>query len=147
MPLLLGSVLGSKWKNRATVKVFEFQSFCNLCHLRSIAAHRDHFVRHLSVRVSVCSVVTLSWQSRIAMFRKQRMHSSEYCHYFMLNFTVVYHVNVYLLTGCQELFELWCSVRKLLLWTLPPLWWYRERAVPLWTMWLMQVGTLVELVA
>ena len=36
-----------------------------LCCLRSIAAHRDHFVRRLSVHpsvcVSVCPVVTLSW--------------------------------------------------------------------------------------
>ena len=40
-----------------------------LCRLRSIAAHRDHFVRRLSVRpsvclsvcLSVCPVVTLSW--------------------------------------------------------------------------------------
>ena len=40
-----------------------------LCHLRSIGAHRDHFVWRLSVHVSVCPVVTLSWYSRIAMFR------------------------------------------------------------------------------
>ena len=29
--------------------------------LRSIAEYRDHFVRRLSVRPSVCPVVTLSW--------------------------------------------------------------------------------------
>ena len=54
-----------------------------LCRLRSIAAHRDHFVRRLSVcvRASVCPVVTLSWKSGIAMFRKRHMHSSECCHY------------------------------------------------------------------
>ena len=33
------------------------QLFTLFCQLRSIAAHRDHFVRHLSV----CPVVTLSW--------------------------------------------------------------------------------------
>ena len=32
-----------------------------LCRLRGIAAHRDHFVRRLSVRLCVCPVVTLSW--------------------------------------------------------------------------------------
>ena len=34
-----------------------------LCRLQSIAAHRDHFVRRLSVRlcVSVCPTITLSW--------------------------------------------------------------------------------------
>ena len=32
-----------------------------LCRLQSIAAHRDHFVRRLSLRPSVCLVVTLSW--------------------------------------------------------------------------------------
>ena len=50
-----------------------------LCRLRSIAAHRDHFVRCLSVRVSVCPV-TLSWQSRKAMIRRRHMHSSECCY-------------------------------------------------------------------
>ena len=30
-----------------------------LCRLRSIAAHRDHFVRRLSVCASVCPIVTL----------------------------------------------------------------------------------------
>ena len=44
-----------------------------LCRLRSIATHRDHFVRH----PSVCPSVTLSK----AMFRRQHMHSSECCHY------------------------------------------------------------------
>ena len=32
-----------------------------LCRLRSIAAHRDHFVRRLSFRPCVCPIVTLSW--------------------------------------------------------------------------------------
>ena len=44
-----------------------------LCRLRSIATHRDHFVR-LSVHPSV----TLSK----AMFCRRHMHSSECCHYF-----------------------------------------------------------------
>ena len=35
--------------------------FSFLCRLRSIAAHRDHFVRHLSVCLSVRPSVTLSW--------------------------------------------------------------------------------------
>ena len=52
-----------------------------VCRLRSIAAHRDHFVRRLSVHPCVCPVVTLSWLSRIAMFRRWHMHSSECCHY------------------------------------------------------------------
>ena len=55
----------------------------------SIAVHRDHFVRRLSIRPSVClsvrlcvcPLVTLSWSSRIAMFRRRHMHSSEWCHY------------------------------------------------------------------
>ena len=53
-----------------------------LCFLRSIAAHRDNFVRHLSVRVSVCLscsqtflVVTHSYVY-LATLR-----SSECCHY------------------------------------------------------------------
>ena len=51
------------------------------CRLWSIAAHRDHFVRHLSVNPSVSPVVTLFWQLRmvvicfwysgIAMFRRR----------------------------------------------------------------------------
>ena len=32
--------------------------------------------------MSVCPVVTLSWKSRIAMFCRRHMHSSECCHYF-----------------------------------------------------------------
>ena len=31
-----------------------------LCRLRSLATHRDHFVRRLSVRLSVCPFVTLT---------------------------------------------------------------------------------------
>ena len=53
---------------RANVKVLKFQSFCIfsciyilLCQLRSMAAHRDHFVRHLSVRLSGFLVVTHSY--------------------------------------------------------------------------------------
>ena len=54
----------------AYLKSFHDSSIsCFLCRLRSIAAHSDHFVRHLSVRLSVClsvracvcPVVTLSW--------------------------------------------------------------------------------------
>ena len=60
--------------------------WCFLCRLRSIAAHRDHCVRHpsacLYVCLSVCPVVTLSWLSPIVMFRRRRMHSLECCHYF-----------------------------------------------------------------
>ena len=37
-----------------------------LCHLRSIAAHRECFVRHLSVCPSVCLVVTHSYVSQAA---------------------------------------------------------------------------------
>ena len=47
-----------------------------LCRMRSIATHRDHFVRRLSVRLSHFSV-TLSK----AIFRRRHMHSSECCHY------------------------------------------------------------------
>ena len=49
--------------------------------LRSIATHRDHFVRRPSVRLSVRLShfsVTLSK----AMFRRRHIHSSECCHYF-----------------------------------------------------------------
>ena len=49
-----------------------------LCRLRSITAHRDHFVQHLYVCVSVCLSGS---HTRIAMFRKWHMHSSECCHY------------------------------------------------------------------
>ena len=52
-----------------------------LCCLGSIATHRDHFVRRLSVRPSVCLSVC---HTRIAMFRRRHMHSSECCHYFFL---------------------------------------------------------------
>ena len=47
-----------------------------------VSQAKTHFVRHLSVRqcVSVCVVVILSWWSRIAMFRRQHMHSWECCH-------------------------------------------------------------------
>ena len=55
-----------------------------LCRLRSIAARSNHFVRRLSVRPSFCLsgshtvlVVTLSWLSSIAMFRRWHMHSSD----------------------------------------------------------------------
>ena len=62
-----------------------------LCRLRSIATHRDHFVRRpsvclsvrpsvcLSIRPSVCPSVTLSK----AMFCRRHMHSSQCCHYFL----------------------------------------------------------------
>ena len=50
-----------------------------LCRLRSIATHRDHFVRRLSVRPSVCLSVC---HIRRAVFRRRHMHSSECCHYF-----------------------------------------------------------------
>ena len=46
-----------------------------LCRLRSMATHRDHFVR----RPSVCPFVSLSK----AMFCRRHMHSSECCHYFL----------------------------------------------------------------
>ena len=46
-----------------------------LCRLRSIATLRDHFVRCPSVCPSVC-------HTRIAMFRRRHMHSSECCRYF-----------------------------------------------------------------
>ena len=59
-----------------------------LCHLRSIATHRDHFVRRLSVRLSVLpSVCPSVIHTLIAMFHRRHMHSSECCHYF---FTVVF---------------------------------------------------------
>ena len=48
-----------------------------LCRLRSIATHRDRFVRRPSVCPSVC-------HTPIAMFRRRHMHSSECCHYFYL---------------------------------------------------------------
>ena len=44
-----------------------------LCRLRSIATHKDHFVRRPSVRLS---------HSHVAMFRRRHVHSSECCHYF-----------------------------------------------------------------
>ena len=50
-----------------------------LCRLRSIATHRDHFVRRLSVYLSVSPSVC---HTPIAMFRRRHMHSSECCHYF-----------------------------------------------------------------
>ena len=52
-----------------------------LCRLRSIATHRDHFVR----RLSHFSVILSK-----AMLRRRHMHSSECCHYFLtLNLPVV----------------------------------------------------------
>ena len=64
--------------------------FSFLCRLRSIATHRDHFVRRpsvrLSVRPSVCLSVRLSHLSVTlskAMFRRRHMYSSECCHYFL----------------------------------------------------------------
>ena len=47
-----------------------------LCRLRSIATHWDHFVRRLSICLSV-------YHTRIAMFRRRHMHSSECCLYFL----------------------------------------------------------------
>ena len=56
-----------------------------LCRLRSIATHRDHFVRR-----SVCPSVSPSvCHTRIALFRRRHMHSSECCHYF------VYHLMLF----------------------------------------------------
>ena len=43
--------------------LFLYMSYQYFCHLRSIAAHRDHFVW----RLSVCTVVTLSLQSHIKL--------------------------------------------------------------------------------
>ena len=39
--------------------ILQLSDFCLLCRLRSIGTHRDHFVRRLSVRPSVCPSVTL----------------------------------------------------------------------------------------
>ena len=65
-----------------------------LCRLRSIAAHRDHFVQRLSVCLSVCvcPVVILSWLSRIAVFSRRHMHSSECCHYVVIQCLTIIHV-------------------------------------------------------
>ena len=66
---------------------------CFLCRLRSIAAHSDHVVWRLSVCPSVrlcvfvCRVVTFSWYSRIAMFRRRQIHFSECCHYVLFSFS------------------------------------------------------------
>ena len=48
-----------KWNN-ARIYI-ESKTTAVLCRLRSIAVHRDNFVWRLSVRSSVRSVVTLSW--------------------------------------------------------------------------------------
>ena len=66
---------GKVKKKQTRIKIYPFIYF--LCRLRSIATHRDHYVRRLSVRLSHFSV-TLSK----AMFRRRHMHSLECCHYF-----------------------------------------------------------------
>ena len=58
------------FKHRLSFKL-RYPLILFLCRLRSIATHRDHFVR----RLSVC-------HTPIAMFRRRHMHSSECCHYF-----------------------------------------------------------------
>ena len=72
----------------ACSRFFKQNTLCShgsLCRLRSIATHRDNFVRLLSVRLSVCPFVRLSvYHTRIAMFRRRHMHSSECCHYFFI---------------------------------------------------------------
>ena len=93
----------SKWKNRGSLCSFvardiiktlddmskDFKTavtMCLVCRLRSIATHRDHFVRRLSVRLCVCPSVRLSYFSVTlfkAMFRRRHMHSSECCHFFI----------------------------------------------------------------
>ena len=81
--------------------VLQFDQWRCLCRLRSIATHRDHFVRRMSVRLSHFSV-TLSR----AMFRRRHMHSSECCHYFIYECygrcTVKYYSN-------EECNILYCS--------------------------------------
>ena len=52
----------------------------SLCHLWSIAAHRDHFIWCLSICSSVCPVVTLSWSPCFVIFSTRHMHSLECCH-------------------------------------------------------------------
>ena len=51
-------------KSRPLIQVRLHQYFARhlwfLCRLRSIVTHRDHFVRRLSVRLSVCPSVTLA---------------------------------------------------------------------------------------
>ena len=55
-----------------------------LCRLRSIATHRDHFVRRPSARPSVCLSLCPSVTLFKAMFSRRHMHSSECCHYFII---------------------------------------------------------------
>ena len=46
-----------------------------LCHLRSIAAHRDHFVRHLSVCVCVCESFSQTLLPVICDYVSQTTHA------------------------------------------------------------------------
>ena len=66
----LGHYIGNKRDRTETCSAFKKKENQFLSRLRSWAAHRDHFVRRLSVRC-VCPTVTLYWYSRIAMFRRR----------------------------------------------------------------------------
>ena len=91
VPVLLSHLVDPhRYVLQVAQKFLGILPFWFLCPLRSIAAHWDHFVRRLSVRpsvcVCVCPVVTLSWLSRIAMFRRRHMHSSECCYCFLVGY-------------------------------------------------------------
>ena len=56
--IIFGTPLFEPFRYYMCLSIFKFVSF--LCRLRSIAAHRDHFVRRLSVCPSFCLSVRLS---------------------------------------------------------------------------------------
>ena len=102
-------ILGSSWLDNTKYFVWL------LCRLRSIAVQRDHFVWSMSVCPPVCPsvypVVTLSWSSRKAVFRRRNMHSSECCHYVVLLSLVhiVHEAVIYNLVFIQ-CFNWWMSI-------------------------------------
>ena len=78
------------FRNNMHLAIYMYMYLLFLCRLRSIATHRDHFVRRLSVCLSVrlCPSVSVRpsvclsvCHTRIAMFRRRHMHSSECCLY------------------------------------------------------------------
>ena len=75
-----------------------------LCRMRSIAAHKDNFVRCLSVRPCVC----LSGSNGLlAMFRRRHMHSLECCHsgFIITTLNSFVHLNLYTLKSFNVPFD------------------------------------------
>ena len=74
----------------------------NQSRLRSIAAHRDHCVRRLSVHPSVYPCVCLSDRHTFLVVTHRHMHSLEYCHYVSIYSCIVSNFQAPVTLWCRE---------------------------------------------